>query len=282
MEDEGHYVFESKTSKTKLAVWFDTPPNDSFIRRCLLITISDEEQMDEETTDEVSKSVDDSTLAMEGEETLENINQNTNQSPKPKKQRDNKTGKPESAAGTNLNEHPRFLLKSRESLDSDRLSLSTVKNLFQDRLSRLNAEHEFRCNFDIRFLEISFDFILAISDHGTDEENARQKLDGKMALNEATELFRLNERPGLKEFYVMEVAHRSTQASGKAARQQIGSVMLDRIVWFCPDAYKTRIRLFWEPIVTNGLKDIQNQAWAVDVSLDPGIDLSGDGVNLFR
>jgi hypothetical protein len=140
MEDEGQYVFESKTSKTKLAVWFDTPPNDSFIRRCLLITISDEEQMDEETTDEVSKSVDDSTLAMEGEETLENINQNTNQSPKPKKQRDNKTGKPESAAGTNLNEHPRFLLKSRESLDSDRLSLSTVKNLFQDRLSRLDAE----------------------------------------------------------------------------------------------------------------------------------------------
>jgi hypothetical protein len=33
--------------------------------------------------------------------------------------------------------------------------------------------------------------------------------------------------------------------------------------------------------LTNGLKDIQNQLWAVDVLLDPGIDLSGDGVNLF-
>ena len=65
--------------------------------------------MDEEAADKVSNSVDDSTLAMEGEETLEN----TNQSPKPKKQRDKKTGKPESAAGTSLNEHPRFLLTTR-------------------------------------------------------------------------------------------------------------------------------------------------------------------------
>jgi hypothetical protein len=53
-------------------------------------TISDEEQMDEEAADKVSNSVDDSTLAMEDEETLEN----TNQSPKPKKQRDKRPVNP--------------------------------------------------------------------------------------------------------------------------------------------------------------------------------------------
>jgi hypothetical protein len=45
---------------------------------------------DEEAADKVSNSVDDSTLAMEDEETLEN----TNQSPKPKKQRDKRPVNP--------------------------------------------------------------------------------------------------------------------------------------------------------------------------------------------